>query len=413
MKNMKKISILVLILIVFNFICSSYISFATDDPPTDPADPADPPEETTTTETEGSGGALSMDEYKKLSDEGKVTIGQSEKNIELGESDVGSATSKLGTFITTLGGVALKMMSKFTGDGGYYYYESDFSAEKTGLFTINSLVFGEYVLLNPKPYQKSADLATNPSYTPSGVNSVVDSIKDKGAEISGFFTNISLLLAVPMILFAIMRTISVQKARDLAAWKKILTRWALCVFLIVFFPYIFAAIDTAAGSLVDGFWQMRVGLEEAGYSAFETTVIEDLSFQVENTGGVTSLAYSVVFAALVIAQVLFLIKYVFRVLGILLLFIAAPVIIMLHSIRLMMGKESDVLGEMFKNYISLAFMQPVHALFYLIFFFSLSEIAINVPVVGIILLYALYRASNIAKAMFGWELSSSIFSLKK
>ena len=79
----------------------------------------------------------------------------------------------------------------------------------------------------------------------------------------------------------------------------------------------------------------------------------------------------------------------------------------------MLGRNSNMLGEFFKTYIALVFMQPVHALFYLIFFFSFSEMVIKVPILGIILLFALYRAADIAKAMFGWELGSSIMSLRK
>ena len=113
---------------------------------------------------------------------------------------------------------------------------------------------------------------------------------------------------------------------------------------------------------------------------------------------------------IVVLQILFLGKYVARSFGILFLFVMAPIVIVKHSINLMLGNQSDTLGDFFKNYIILTFMQPFHAMFYIIFFFSLSEIAISIPVLGIVLLYALLRAGSIVKAMLGWDLGSSIFS---
>ena len=223
---MKKISVLVLILIVFNFICSNYVVYAETTNTTNTAN---------TTEDSGSIGTMTMDEYKKLADEGKTTVAGNEKTISLQESDVGSASSIIGSVLTSMSAIVVKMSSKFTADGGFYYTESKYSAEKTGLFTVNSLIFGEYLMFNAKPYQLSTDL--NPAITPSGITKAMDSLKQKGAEFSQFFKKVALALAVPMIVLAIIRAIMAKKASDLAAWKKILARWALCVFLIIFFLY--------------------------------------------------------------------------------------------------------------------------------------------------------------------------------
>lgn len=408
---MKKFSILVLILILFQFICSNYIVYAQNDP----ADPGDDPtqqgdEQEGYDELFGGFETMSMEEYKSITDEGIATINGTEKNISFGETGAGAAASKAGTFISTIAAAGLKVVSNLTYEGGLYYTDSDFSAQKTGLFTISSLIFGEYVLFNPKPYETST---SSGGTAPSDTTATVDSIKENAVSIGNVIRQLALALSLPMFLLALIKTITAKKASDLAAWKKILARWVLSMFLILFFQYILAAIDTAADYLIDGFWKIRLSLETGGYSSFEVTVIQDIAFQLENTGGVTFLGYAIEFVAIVILQTLFLVKYIIRAFAIIALYVMAPLIILIHSFNLMLGRDSNILGDFFKNYISLVFMQPLHVLFYLIFFFSFSEMAINVPIVGILLLYALYRANSIAKAMFGWELGSSIFSLKK
>ncbi len=400
---MKKITLVAIILIFINFIYSSFYlrTYATS-------------EDTTESETEPSSSfsdsQMSIDDYKAL-DEGKATINGNETTISLGDSDVGSATSKVGTTLASVASIFTKIISRVTNEAGFYRTDSKSSASNTGLFTINSLIFDEYMLFNAKAYEKSTDL--NPSATPNGVLAVLDNLKDIGAVLSKVVLPIAKGISVIALVFSIGCYIIKKKATDLAAWNKILVRWVLCVMLLFFFEYILIAIDKVADICMDAFWNIRVGLENDGYQSFEYTVESNLLDSMEKTGGVTSFAYSVEFVAIIILQLLFLAKYVMRTFVTIVMFIIAPLIIVIHSLKLMLEKDSDILGNLFKTYISLVFMQPFHALFYIIFFFSLSEIAINIPVLGIALIYALLRAENIVKAMFGWELGSSILSMTK
>lgn len=220
-----------------------------------------------------------------------------------------------------------------------------------------------------------------------------------------------MVIVLPMIIFSIVRTILADKSSDLAAWKKILARWVLCFVLLFFFEYVLATIDTTCSTFMDILWKVRIRLENIkGYRPFEMTVEQAIMKSLRDTGGITSLAYAIEFCIITILQIIFIIKYFIRFCTLIILFIIAPIVILIHSFNLMLGKNSNILGDFFRTYIVFSFMQPLHALFYLVFFFSLSEIAVSVPILGMILLYALYRAGNIAKAMFGWEMSSSILA---
>lgn len=388
---MKKITLFIFIIIVFNFIYSSFFNI-----------------KVYATTEESSSSMMTMEDYKLL-DEGKATVNGEEMTIDVSDSDTGSAASQFATLITSISAVFSRLMTDITSEGGFYYTDSDFSAEKTGFFTINSLVFGEYVIFSTKAYQKTSDL--NPNITPSFINNVFDDIKDVGAGFSKVISTIALSLSVPLILLAIARTVMARNAEDLATWKKILVRWVLCIALIFFYKYILAAIDVIADGFIDGFWNIRKSLENSGYNSFEVTIEESLINSLKNTGGVTSLGYSIEFVLIIILQIMFLFKYVARSLVILMLFIVAPLIVLIHSFNLMMGKANNILGTFFQVYIFMEFMQPIHAFFYIIFFFSLSEIAIIAPVLGIFLLFAIYRAENIIKAITGFELGSSILSM--
>ena len=251
----------------------------------------------------------------------------------------------------------------------------------------------------------------NSEIEPSNINKMIDGIKEKGAGLGQVVTKVGIAFSLPLILFAIAKTVMARNALDLAAWKKILVRWILCLALMFFYTYILTAIDFIADTLMDGFWNVRTNLESQEYSPFEVVVEKSLINTIKNTGGVTSLAYSVEFVLITILQIAFFLKYIMRTLTIILLFIIFPVIVLIHSMNLMLGKQSNILGNVFKLYILMEFLQPLNALFYIVFIFSLSQIAINVPVLGIILLYSIYRAEKVVQAMLGVEIGSSILSL--
>ena len=382
---MKKITLFILIIIVFNFIYLSFFNikaYAESD--------------------------WSMDDYKLL-DEGKATVNGEERTIDVSDSNTGAVAGKFATLMSSISAVFSRLMSNITSEGGFYRTDSEWSAEKKGFFTINSLVFGEYVIFSTKAYQKTSDL--NPNITPSFINNVFDDIKDVGAGFSKVITTISLSLSVPLILLAIVKTVMARNAEDLATWKKILVRWVLCIALIFFYKYLLAAIDVIADVFINSFWNIRKSLEGSGYKSFEVTIEEALINSLKTTGGVTSLGYSIEFVFIIILQILFLFKYLARSLVIIMLFVAAPLIVLIHSFNLMLGKENNILGTFIKTYIFMEFMQPIHAFFYIIFFFSLSEVAIIAPVLGILLLFAIYRAENIVKSIAGFELGSSILSM--
>ena len=241
----------------------------------------------------------------------------------------------------------------------------------------------------------------------------MDSMKEIGATLGKVVVKIGVSISLPLLLVSLLNAVRARNAADVAAWKKILVRWVLCIALLFFFHYILIAIDSFSEVCTDTLWKMRVKLEENDFRSFEVEVEEDIIKALDETGGVTSLGYAVEFLVIVALQMIFFAKYLVRAFARIILFIIAPFIIVKHSFSLMVGKESDTLGTFFKYYIILSFMMPFHAMIYYIFVLSMSEIAIDVPIIGMFLLYALLRAGNIAKSMLGFEMGSSILGVKE
>ena len=122
---MKKISVALVILIIFNVIGPFVVSVHA----TNTTNTATNTATNTVGNSTDSISSTSMDEYKSIADEGMSTINGNTREIQLGESDVGSTASQVGTFFVNIAASVARMISKITYDGGFYYTESDFSAE--------------------------------------------------------------------------------------------------------------------------------------------------------------------------------------------------------------------------------------------------------------------------------------------
>ena len=429
---MRKICKIIIILIIFNFIFASFYNViqavdgetqtdTSTDTQSDSTDDTDADTQTDSENTEESDDSFSYsrDDFNALMQKGTATIetedGSLVKKIGNSDSSMGSGAGKVTStavpFVATLD----KWFAEFLINGGLTYTAevngkqesgSDYGVDKNGLLTISSLVFGEFIILNGKPYETTQSL--NPSITPTKVISIVDTTKEKVITFFNIFRYIVVALSLIMFVYALVRVLGAQTSRDLAAWKKVFGRWLLGLFLIFFIPYILIAMNTLNDTIVNILWEARIKMESNGYRGFEVALFDDISNNVINTGGTLSLAYGLEYLFLTILQIVFLLKYAFRALLLMISFAVAPIIILIHSVNVMIGKDSTILKGFFKEYASNLYMQPLHALLYLVFLFSASEIAITIPVLGIILLYALYRGEKIVKLILDMETGISV-----
>ena len=392
---MEKISIVLVIIVLFNFIVCNYISYA---------------------DTDNSTITYSKEAYDQLTEEGTVDLNGEETDVSISTSATGSASGTMASlvappfmivsaflsYIATLGGVT----------GGEGYTTLDSSAYNTGTFTICSLVFGEYLLFNVNIYQTNADL--NPDIEPTAVSNIIDSLKES---IVGWYTIIRLVaiaLLLVLLIFTGVRLATVTLASEKAKYKGIIKAWVTGLAFILLFPYIIVILNSLVESIIDVLWSARCSLENNGYSSFEYELLNILTTGIAQYGGMKALAYAIEYIAFVVIQISFFGKYIWRVFKIFLLIFLAPIIAILDIFSKIKGGSGN-LKEWVSQYLMLLLMQPIHAFIYLIFMFTASEIAVSAPLLGIVFLWVLLRAEKIVKTMLNINYGkiTSLFSKPK
>lgn len=376
---MKKISVLLLIVIVFNFIFSNiHISYAVD-------------------AIDGQEAIYNKESFDKLTDEGVVNLNGSDEKLSVSTSSAGSVSGITASIFTPIAGIFSCMMSMVANEGGFYRTESVYGASENGWFTICSLVFGEYLLFDGKIYQTTKSLM--PDGDSTDIMDLMDGIKENAAAWLKIVMRVALGIFLVLLMYAASKIFTSTTSGDLARWKKITLTWAIALAFVFFVPTIIAIIDTISELFMEILWNVRMKLEETGYSSFEVTIITTSISNLTNFGGIKAFAYALEYTGFVILQLIFFAKYFVRSFKLILLAVISPVIAVIHTFYKISGKDQNVLKEWFAQYILNVAIQPMHALIYIIFMFTASEIAINAPLLGLVFLWVLIRVEKIVKLM--------------
>lgn len=390
---MRKVSVLLLIVMLFNFIFSNYV-YAID-------------------EVEGQKATYSKESFSNLTNEGKVNLNGSEVKISASTSSVGSASGITASIFSPIFMVLSLMMTQVANSGGLARTEGNFSAANNFWFTISSLVFGEYLLFDGKIYQTTRTL--NSAMPETAVTKLMDGIKNTAMGMYQLIRLVGLALFLILLIYSGARLLGATLADERAKWKKVILTWVVGLIFIFFTQYIIIFLNVIVDKVIDALYQAKLSLEDAGYNSFEVVIVTTSLENLSNVAGIKALAYALEYSVFVFFQMLFFFKYIIRAFKLILLVAISPIIAALHAFNKISGKSNNILGEWLKQYTANLIMQPMHAMLYLIFIFTASQIAINAPLLALVFIWALVRAEKIVKLMLNINVGKlgSIFTGKK
>ena len=151
-------------------------------------------------------------------------------------------------------------------------------------------------------------------------------------------------------------------------------------------------------------WSARIALENANNISFEFVFYDNIWETLAQAGGMQFVGYGILFIFLIWVTIKFFLKYIMRVFKILFLVVMSPIVGAVYTFQKAGEKNSsDAITKWFSSYCMNLYIQPIHAIIYLIFMFSANEIATSAPFLGLIFLWALERADKIIKAITGFN----------
>ena len=126
-----------------------------------------------------------------------------------------------------------------------------------------------------------------------------------------------------------------------------------------------------------------------------------------------SFALVIVYCMLVYYQFKFFFMYLKRMLTVGFLVVISPLITITYSIDKAGDNQAQAFGKWMKEFLVNIFIQPLHALLFLIFMYSIYGIMERAPLLAIVFLASLSRGEQLVRAIFKIDGTRTFGGLRK
>ncbi len=205
---------------------------------------------------------------------------------------------------------------------------------------------------------------------------------------------LAMIISLLVLIYIGMRMALSTVASDQAKYKKMLVSWVESIIILFVGIYIVAIFIELGETLTSIFYNLRCELidSDQGYGVFEDTIRSTTLDLVFSLSGLQLTLWSIIYWCLLFLEVKFFWLYAKRVLMIGLL--------ISYSIDKAGDGKSQVFSSWMKEFVVNVLIQPLHALIYLIFVLTANSIAVQSPLVAIVLLLSMGTVERMVKVVF-------------
>jgi hypothetical protein len=391
----KLLTVLLIVVIVFNFICTNHVYAEPDD-----AISGIP-------ESNGEG-EVTTEQAKELIDNGKAggsTVSVSSTIIGLIFQSISLMANSFPMAIQVLMTQLAKNPSH-AGDNpikeavSYVIDLASFDTDVESFFTIQRTVFNEVALFNTDVFNFSSTYTVGTGSYQTTINQSPSMLKLKTSTAGWFYSCrlIAMMINLCVLIYIGIRMALSTVASDEARYKKMLIAWLESMVVLFLLHYIMSFAISLGNLVLNVIYNLREGMTVEG---FETVVLNKIYNAVSEKTGMQVFMYSVFFWFLTFIQLKFFITYFKRTLSIMFLTIIAPFITVTYPIDKIGDGKAQAFEMWMKEYIINIAIQPIHAAIYLVFVFTAGSIAEQAPFVAMVFLLSLGRIENIVRNIFG------------
>lgn len=413
----KLVSIVLLILLMFNFIlCNN--AYADD-----PSGPKTKAEEILTDETvepsEGITGELIEEGTTSQTQDSATKVTTSA--LSYGTSIVGVVTGIIARIINVIVLQIDLVMSHLT-------YSTEYDAEGNDEFnywiTIERIVFNRVPLFNINyfnTYETDDGLGTYK------VGDIEIQANKSNAEvkksISGVYyvcRFIAMAIGLLVLIYIGIRMALSSAASEQAKYKKMLMSWVESFVIMFLMLYLISAIITFGEILTNTFYSLEQDILESNQSngaevektpVFEETIrSKTLSYTI-SLSGLKLTYWSIMYWCLLFMEMKFIWTYLKRFLMVGFLIIISPLITITYSIDKAGDGKAQAFSNWMQEFVINVLIQPLHAIIYLVFVLTANNIATQSPIVALAFFMAMGTVERMVKVVFNMKNVASLKGL--
>lgn len=312
-------------------------------------------------------------------------------------------------------------------------------------------------VINPNEYKKDDSTDENGNKVDGGT--IVTPASALHETIASWYValrNLAIVGLLSILVYVGIRIILSSAAADKAKYKQMFTDWLVALCILFFIHYIMSFSITMVESLTEAInqnnqtvvlpvtvadlktkYNLKDGSDEEkileGMTDENGNIILDLlglarfkaqlslkygdSSEIDDSeaavavGGRSQMAYTIIYAILVIYTVMFLFMYIKRLIYIIFLTVIAPLVALTYPIDKMNDGQAQAFNKWLKEYIFNLLLQPLHLILYSILLGSAMDLATDYLIYPLVVLGFMLPAEKILRNFFGFEKSSTASSI--
>ena len=271
--------------------------------------------------------------------------------------------------------------------------------------------------INPKEWQGDTQDATDAMND----RSITQTLHNTVASWYVALRNLAILALLSVLLYVGIRIIISSTASDKAKYKQMLMDWVIALCILFFLHYLMTFILTLTETLTESIGEASTNIvvgiyDENGSLAtnvngtplvYKSDLTGLCRLQVQSKELTTKLVYLIFYIALVIYTVMFTWTYVKRAITMAFLTLIAPVIAITYPIDKIKDGQAQAFNIWLKEFIFNALLQPFHLILFTIFLGSSMEIVVSNPVFAILFLAMIIPSEKLLRKMFGFDGSTT------
>ncbi len=306
--------------------------------------------------------------------------------------------------------LTIELVLTFVTMDGSEVADSVESSSNAFSFSIQRTVFNEIGFFNIDyfDFSDTYEVGDNTVYIPSAITDLKESV-------AGWFyfcRMIAMVVSLGVLIYVGIRMATSTVASDKAVYKRMLVSWVESMVLLFLMHYIIQAIMAIGSIFLDLCYNLKETIQTDGGKSFEQELLNTIAMRLFTSTGGGIMVSTIMLWCLAFTHLKFFIMYLKRTLMVGFLIIIAPLITITYPIDKMGDNRAQAFSAWISEFTINIFIQPIHAILYLVFSFTAGEIASFAPLLALIFLMAITTAERIVRNIFEMKDSKSLDSLK-
>ena len=275
-----------------------------------------------------------------------------------------------------------------------------------------NIIKGKFLLMNPNIFE-SVDQTNGPNKY-MDYYKVADERNSLRDTISGWYyalRNLAIVALLSILVYVAIRMILTSVSQDKAKYKMMFKDWLIALCLLFLMHYIMVGILNLSSTITNA-----IGTNSASYTS---SLRDDIEEQVDEATEETrdsgtdddyviecimdAIANTVIYAAMVIMNIIFIGKYTIRALTIIFLVLLAPITAITYPIDKISDGKSQAFDMWFKEFLYQVIIQPFHLLIYIVLIGSAANLAADNLIYAMLCFGVMIPAEKFIKQMFGFK----------